>query len=102
VAYHCNDSSDKLASRPNLAQGEALQLCVEIDATIGDTNIFLTDILSVDLDQTNMDQNVTHKNIIDETVPDFLTSKLCQGGICNIKTQLGSRWFSDPIPGDIN
>jgi hypothetical protein len=102
VAYHCDESSDKLASKPNLTQGNALQLCVEIDPTIVDENIFVTDILSVDLNQANMDQNVTHKNIIDEGIPDFLTSKLCQGGICNIKTQLESRWFTDPIPGDIN
>jgi hypothetical protein len=102
VAYHCNESNDKLASKPNLTQGDTLQLCVEIDPTFGDEGIFVTNILSVDLDQTNIDQNVTHKTIIDEAKSDFLTSKLCQGGICNIKTQLESRWFSDPIPGDIN
>jgi hypothetical protein len=103
VAYHCNELNDKLASRPNLAQGEALQLCVELDPTIVNENVFVTDILSVDLNQENMDQNVTtQKNIIDETIPDFLTFKLCQGGICNVKTQLESRWFSDSIPGDIN
>jgi hypothetical protein len=102
VAYHCNELNDKLASKPDLVQGESLQLCVEIDPTIVNEGVFVTDILSVDLDQENMDQNVTQKTIISETIPDFLTSKLCQDGICNVKTQLESRWFSDPIPGDIN
>jgi hypothetical protein len=102
VAYHCNGSNDKLASRPNLTQGDALQLCVELDPTIVNENVFVTDILTVGLDQEKMDSNVTHKNIIDKAIPDFLTSKLCQDGICNVKTQLESIWFSDPIPGDIS
>jgi hypothetical protein len=102
VAYHCNELSDKLASKPNLTQGDALQVCVEIDPTIVEENVFVTDILSLDLDQANMDQNITQKKIIDEGIADALTSKLCQGGICNMKTQLESRWFIDPIPGNIN
>jgi hypothetical protein len=102
VAYHCDELNDKLAITPDLTQGDALQLCVELDPTVVNGNVFVTDILSVDLDQEKMDQNVTHKTVIDEALPDFLTSKLCQGGICNVKTQLDSSWFSDPIPGDIN
>jgi hypothetical protein len=102
VAYHCNELSDKLVSKSNLTQGDALQVCVEIDPTIVEENVFVTDILSFDLDQANMDQNVTHKKIIDQGISDALTSKLCQGGICNMKTQLESRWFNDPIPGNIN
>jgi hypothetical protein len=98
VVYHCNESNDKLASKPDLTQGDTMQLCVELDPTAVNGNIYVVEILSVDLNQEKMDQNVTHRNIIDEAIPDYLTSKLCQGGICNVKTQLDSRCFSDPIP----
>jgi hypothetical protein len=103
VVYPCDESNDKLASKPALTQGDALQLCVELDpSTAINGNAYVVDILSVDLNQEKMDDNVTHKTIIDEAIPDSLTSKLCQGGICNVRTQLASSWFSDPDPGDIN
>jgi hypothetical protein len=101
VVYHCDESSDKLARIPVLAQGAAMQLCVELDPTVNNENVFVVDILSVDLDQEKADLSVAHKNIIDEAIPNPLTTKLCQGGICNVKTQLDSSWFSDAIPGAI-
>jgi hypothetical protein len=101
VVYHCDEVNDQLARRPVLAQGTALQMCVELDPVVNNENVFVVDILSVDLHQEKMDLNVTHKNVIDETIPNPLTSKLCEGGICNIKTQLDSSWFSDDIPGEI-
>jgi hypothetical protein len=101
VVYHCDESNDKLALVPVLAQGADMQMCVELDPIVNNENVFVVDILSVDLDQEKADLSVTYKNIIDEAIPNPLTSKLCQGGICNIKTQLDSSWFSDPIPGDI-
>jgi hypothetical protein len=102
VVYHCDEANDKLAMKPNLAQGDTLQVCVELDSTVISANAYVVEVIAVDLHQANMDQNVTHKNVVDEGIPDFFTSKLCQGGICNIKTQLESSWFTDPIPGDIN
>jgi hypothetical protein len=101
VVYHCDESNDRLARRPVLVQGAALQMCVELAPSIINENVFVVDILSVDLHQEKTDLNVTHKNIIDGTIPNPLTSKFCQGGICNVKTQLDSSWFSDPIPGEI-
>jgi hypothetical protein len=102
VVYHCDEANDKLATKPNLTQGDTLQLCVELDSTVISGNAYVVEIMSIDLNQANMNQNVTYKNIVDKGIPDFFTSKLCQGGVCNIKTQLESRWFTDPIPGDIN
>jgi hypothetical protein len=100
--YHCDEANDKYAVKPSLTQGDTLQLCVELDSTVISGNAYVVEIMSVDLDQANRDQNVVHKSIVDEGIPDFFTSKLCQGGICNIKTYLDSRWFTDSIPGDIN
>jgi hypothetical protein len=101
LVYHCDESNDKLALIPVLAQGTAMQMCVELDPAVTNENVFVVDILSVDLHQEKADLSVSHKNIIDEAIPNPLTSELCQGGICNIKTQLDSGWFSDPIPRDI-
>jgi hypothetical protein len=101
VVYHCDESNDKLARSPVLAQGAAMQMCVELDPSVNNENVFVVDILSIDLDQEKADLSVGYTKIIDEAIPNPLTSKLCQGGICNVKTQLDSSWFSDPIPRDI-
>jgi hypothetical protein len=102
IAYHCNAVNDKLAVSPDLTQGSAMQLCVELDPTSDNDDVYVTDILSADLHQQKTDLSVANREIIEEAIPDFFTSKNCQGGICNIKTQLDSSWFSDSIPGDIN
>jgi hypothetical protein len=48
-------------------------------------------------DQANVDQNiVTLRTFIDEGYPTFYVRS--PGGICNIKTQLEPRWFTNPIP----
>jgi hypothetical protein len=66
---------------------------VEIDPTIVDENIFVTDILSVDLTK-RMWIRIHIRTFIDT---DFLRPS-SPGGICNIKTQLEPRWFTNPIP----
>jgi hypothetical protein len=101
VAYHCDESNVKQVPGPVLAQGQSMQMCVELDPTVINEFVFVVNILSIDLNQEKLDLSVTRKNIIDEAIPNALTSKLCQGGICNIKTQLDSSWFSDPVPGEI-
>jgi hypothetical protein len=101
VVYHCDESSNKLARSPVLGQGAAMQMCVELDPTVINEHVYVVDIMSVDLNQEKMDLSVTRKNIIDDAIPNALTSKFCQFGICNVKTQLDSSWFSDSIPGDI-
>jgi hypothetical protein len=101
VAYHCDESNVKQVPGPVLAQGQSMQMCVELDPSVINKNVFVVDILIIDLNQEKLDLSVTRKNIIDDAIPNALTSKLCQGGICNIKTQLVSIWFSDPVPLEI-
>lgn len=100
IAYHCDKNSEQ-STNPVLKQGDVLQYCVELDPSIANTNVRVTDILSADLDQENMDSSITHSGIIDATGSGILTEKICANGICNIKTQLDSKWFSDLDPADI-
>jgi hypothetical protein len=102
-AYFCDDASVQLPA-PTLSQGAVMQFCVEISENVTTTGVYVTDVLSVDLDQSSVGEfNSQHADIITGTVADWLTRKICTDGICNIKTQLTSKWFiaTDPASMDI-
>jgi len=96
IAYICDNANLEIANPPALTQGSVLQFCVAMNETVT-AAIYVDDILNFELTQTG----TTPSNPITNTQPDPLTAKLCrEDGICNIRTQLASKWFAetDPAP----
>jgi hypothetical protein len=97
-AYICKDDNS-VGSAAALTQGSFLQVCVKIDDEVTTDNILVEDILTFVVSQpTNADS--TDSETITDTVADPLTDKVCrESGICNIKTQLLSKFFTETNPG---
>jgi hypothetical protein len=95
TAYFCGEDSVEIPP-PTLSQGAVMQFCVEINENVTTSDVYVSDILSVDLDQSS--GGSAHADIITDTVEDWLTRKTCAAGICNIKTQLTSKWFAEIDP----
>jgi hypothetical protein len=94
-AYICLDDNSEVESPAALAQGSFLQVCVKID---GNTeNVLVEDILTFVVSQP--ESAATDSETITNTVPDPLTDKVCrESGICNVKTQLLSKFFTEINP----
>ncbi len=98
-AYICEDDNSLVGSPPALAQGSFLQVCVRIDEDVTTDNILVEDILTFVVSQAG---GATPSTVISSSVADPLTDKTCrEGGICNVKTQLLSKFFTDAAPGDL-
>jgi hypothetical protein len=95
AAYFCDDDSIEVPP-PIFSQGSVLQFCVEISENVTTSGVYVSDVLTVDLDQNS--GGVQHADIITGSVADWLTRKMCSAGICNIKTQLTSKWFAEMDP----
>lgn len=104
-AYFCTDDRQPIPA-PLLSQGDVLQFCVEIakeDAHL----FFIRDIMETDLEQDNNGNQVyretgdEHDDIIVNYESNFLTSKSCIAGICQVKTQLASKYFTDRLPNPL-
>jgi hypothetical protein len=99
-AYICLDDNSKVTNPVALAQGSFLQVCVRIDDTVVTDNILVEDILTFVVSQP--DSTATNSETITNAVADPLTDKVClESGICNVKTQLQSKFFADINPGDL-
>jgi hypothetical protein len=98
-AYICLDDNSEVESPAALSQGSFLQVCVKID---GETeNVLVEDILTFVVSQPDS-TTTTDSETITNTVPDPLTDKVCrESGICNVKTQLLSKFFTDINPGNL-
>jgi hypothetical protein len=99
TAYICEDNNTLVDSPPALAQGSFLQVCVKIDETVTtNTNILVEDILTFVVSQPNNTLSSDSETITD-SLADDLTDKVCrESGICNVKTQLLSKFFTEPVP----
>ena len=106
-AYFCTDNRQPI-SPPYLQQGMPLQFCVEI-AEEDRGRFWLRDIVGTQLDQDN-DEGALFRNpnsdewddIIVNFNPDPLTEKVCQDGICRVKTQLKSKYFATRFPNPLD
>jgi hypothetical protein len=99
-AYICLEDNSEVFSPAALEQGSILQVCVRIDETVSTENILVEDILTFVVSQP--DGTATDSTVISSGVPDPLTDKICrESGICNVKTQLLSKFFTDINPGDL-
>jgi hypothetical protein len=99
-AFICLDDNSEVLSPAALAQGSFLQVCVRIDDAIVTDNILVEDILTFVVSQPS--GSATDSETITNAVADPLTDKVCrESGICNVKTQLLSKFFTETIPGDL-
>jgi hypothetical protein len=100
-AFMCLDDNSVVSPAPVLVQGSFLQVCVSIDSsTVTTDNIVVEDILYFFISQTN--STGTNSTPITGTVADPLTDKVCrENGICNVKTQLLSKFFTETVPDDL-
>jgi hypothetical protein len=106
-AYICqyDDSEDKKPVA--LTQGSVLKICIKVDDSVviddsimAENIIIVEDILSVVISQP--EGTATDSEIITNAVADTLTYKVCrESGMCNVKSQLQSKFFSDSNPGDL-
>jgi len=99
IAYYCDLSGSKLATPSEISQGDAVHFCVEIDPlyvlpSFYVTDVYVTDIFSAELVQQQEDLTVSRSEFISSGVADGLTEKVCQAGICNVKTALTTELFN--------
>jgi hypothetical protein len=98
-AYICLDDNSEVTNPAALAQGSFLQVCIRIEDNVTE-NILVEDILTFVVSQP--DSTATDSETITNAVADPLTDKVCrESGICNVKTQLQSKFFADSNPSDL-
>jgi hypothetical protein len=99
-AYICLDDNSEVTSPAALAQGSFLQVCVRIDDNVVTDNILVEDILTFVVSQP--EGTATDSETITNAIANPLTDKVCrESGICNVKTQLQSKFFTDSNPSDL-
>ena len=104
AAYYCDDTyTDLSASPPSYSQGDVLQVCIKIDDSLADQDVFVDDILSFVVSQLGDEAlRASPTNAIANRQTDPMTLKVCNdNGQCNVKTQLTSKFFDDLSPGDL-
>jgi hypothetical protein len=99
-AYFCLDDNSEVENPKPLTQGSTLQVCVKIDESVVIENILIEDILTFVISQPT--GTAINSESITDGLPDVLTDKVCrESGICNVKTQLQSKFFTETVPGDL-
>ena len=98
-AYICDANNGLVGSPAPLAQGSALQVCVKIDDTVTVENVNVEDILLFVMTQVGSGEE---QRPIEASTADALTTLDClTGGICNVRTQVLSKFFTATNPGDL-
>jgi hypothetical protein len=97
-AYICLEDGSEVMEPPELGRGSALLFCVRTDAN-ATTDILVADILSMTISQPGGTASGTSSIV--NGVSDPLTDKVCEEGICSLKTQLSSKFFARVVPDTI-
>jgi hypothetical protein len=97
-AYICLEDGSEVMEPEALGRGSALLFCVRTNAN-ATTDIMVTDVLSMTISQPGGSATGTSSIVNGATDP--LTDKVCEEGICSIKTQLSSKFFAAVIPDTI-
>jgi hypothetical protein len=100
TAFICDANSAEVVSPAALTQGDTLRFCVHVDDTVTTQDVYVHDILSATLTQPTGAGSATQ--IITASTPSAISAKDCQyDGICNIQTQLLSKYFTVANPGPL-
>jgi hypothetical protein len=91
-AYICNDDGSEVMEPGALGRGSALQFCVRKDAN-ATTDMYVADILSMTISQPGGNAGAT--SAISAGSSDPMTDKVCELGICSVKTQLSTKFFAE-------
>lgn len=93
-AYFCADGNVKESKPPPLSQGSTLEVCVRVDPSVT-TDVFVEDVLVFVVSQPSTSVTIKSVAIVDGQ-PDILTTKVCtEDGVCNIKTNIPSKFFTE-------
>jgi hypothetical protein len=100
-AYICLDNNTEVTNPDPLAQGSILQVCIKIDdELVSEENIRVEEILTFVVSQPGGE--ATDSIAINNGVANIFTDKICrEGGVCNVKTQLLTKFFTDNNPSDL-
>ena len=101
-AYICLEDNSEVSDPSPLTQGSALQVCVRLSDSNGKiANVYVEDILTFVVSQP--EGPGTDSEVITDHDTDPLTAKFCGlgDGICNVKTQLSSKYFVETNPNDL-
>jgi hypothetical protein len=101
-AYICLEDDSEVLVPAALEQGPILQVWQDrrYCRNLQTDNIFVEDILTFVVSQP--DGTASASETITGGAPNPLTDKICrEGGICNVKTQLPSNFFTGINPGDL-
>jgi hypothetical protein len=96
-AYMCDENGIEVEPEA-LGRGSALLFCVRTDAN-ATTDIMVADVLSMTISQPG--GTATGTSAISAGASDPMTNKVCENGICSVKTQLSSKFFARVIPDTI-
>ena len=98
-AYIYDGANDLVGSPSPLAQGSALQVCVKIDDMVTVQNVNAEHVLLFVMTQVGSEEE---QRPIEASTVDALTTLNClTRGICNVRTQVLSKFFSATNPGDL-
>jgi hypothetical protein len=102
--YYCYPNGTEVLPVPSYTQGDALEVCIIPKAE--DEHCCIVDITSMDIDQDQDNDGDwdAHTDPITDTITDPLSLKNCtegDGGVCYVKTQLPSKFFSVPNPANL-
>jgi hypothetical protein len=97
-AYICDEDGSEVMEPGALGRGSALLFCVRKDAN-ATTDMYVADVLSMTISQPG--GSATGTSAISAGSTDPMTNKVCEDGICSVKTQLSTKFFSRVIPDTI-
>lgn len=99
--YYCYRNYTEVLPAPKYTQGTALEVCIRVVEE--DTHCCIFDINEMDVDQVKDGGGVfdAHTDSVTRKIPDSLSTKMCEDGMCYVKTQFPSKFFSVPNPKNL-
>jgi hypothetical protein len=99
--YYCYRNYTEVVPAPKYTQGTALEVCIRVVEEDTHCCIFDIDEIDVDQDQDGDGYFDAHTDPITKKIADPLSGKICEDGICYVKTQLPSKFFSVRNPKNL-
>jgi len=99
--YYCYQNFTEVVPAPAYTQGKALEVCVKPLENQTSCCVFDVDEMDVDQDQDGDGVYDAHTDPVTKKIADPLSNKVCEDGICYVKTQLPSKFFSVRNPRNL-
>ena len=99
--YYCYQNYTEVVPAPKYNQGTALEVCIRVVEEDTHCCLFDIDEIDVDQDQDGDGDYDAHTDPVTRKIPDPLSAKMCEDGICYVKTQLPSKFFTFRNPKNL-